>query len=120
MYMYVMRPRNNGFRPAVVVDAVILTLRSKTHALLIRMPRNLDADDDDLSDGGQRSSLLNDGGRGTDDTKLSQARWPWVLLGVFIGLLAVLFVPANSSSSIAAQPGAGGATACEILVGGGG
>lgn len=34
MYMdmygvYVMRPRNNGFRPAVVVDAVILTLRSK-------------------------------------------------------------------------------------------
>ena len=80
------------------------------------MPRR-DPEDDDSDDGG-RSSLLNGGSTGTAHDGLSGARWPWVVLGVFLGLLAVLFVPANGGSTLPAAPaGAGGVTAAQTSCG---
>ena len=88
--------------PAVVEGAV----SSTQFALRVMSRQAVDDVDDDSSDG---YSLLGKGG-----TKPATARWPWVLLGVFLGLLAVLFVPAGGSAALAVAPasGASGETSC--------
>ena len=63
------------------------------------MPRRGEDSDGD-SDAGS-SSLLNGHSKpSASHSSLEGARWPWVVLGVFLGLLAVLFVPANGGATL--------------------
>ena len=79
------------------------------------MPSDSADVDDAQSDGdyGDSTVLLN-GKNGSSSNVPPTARWPWVLLGVFLGLLAVLFVPPSGMPVTAAAPagGASGETSC--------
>ena len=57
--------------------------------------RSVDDDDDEADDLSAMSAQtpLRGGSHGSQSTDLSKQRWPWVLLGVFIGLLVVLLMP---------------------------
>ena len=74
------------------------------------MPPAREVDDDDMADD---TTLLNGTkSNGSSGSIPSSHKWPWVLLGVFLGLLTVLVMPQSGSASAARMmAGAGSSSA---------
>ena len=66
--------------------------------------KSMDDDDDepdDLSAMSAQTPLRGGSQHDSQSTELSKQRWPWVLLGVFIGLLVVLLMPGGTPHAVA-------------------
>ena len=62
------------------------------------MPPAADLDDDEMDD----TTLLNGKGSASQLSAAQTTRWPWVLLGLCLGILGVIFVPQNAGAPAAA------------------